>query len=55
MQHSEFTTLCIERHLERSTPGYFVYNLGTGVGVSVLEMVKAMENVRLEHYVNDDL
>lgn len=33
------------RHLERSPPNYFVYNLGTGVGVSVLEMVKGMEKV----------
>lgn len=29
--------------LTHDTEGYFVYNLGTGVGYSVLEMIKAMK------------
>ena len=31
------------QYMNRKEPGYYVFNLGTGQGVSVLEMVKAME------------
>merc|ERR1712194_91109 len=31
------------RYLEQSEPGYYVHNLGTGNGVSVMEMIEAVE------------
>lgn len=33
------------RYMEERDPNYYVFNLGTGRGASVLDMVRAMEKV----------
>lgn len=39
--------LIYNRYLEQSESGYYVHNLGTGNGVSVMEMIEAVEKVRI--------